>query len=186
MAGTMVSMTLLPQDRPLRRHDLERLPDDGHRYELIDGSLVVTPAPSRRHQLVSSRLHHELSRHCPTHLVALSAPVDVEMADDSVVQPDLLVVTAADFADESIPVRPLLAVEILSPSTRLIDLNLKRARYEEAGCPSYWVIDPDRPGLRSWSLVGGAYVEQATVEGDAWFATDEPFPISLSPARLLS
>lgn len=182
----MVDMTLLPQDRPLRRRDLERLPDDGHRYELIDGSLVVTPAPSRRHQLVSSRLHHELARHCPPHLVTLSAPVDVELADDSVVQPDLLVVTAADFADESLPVRPVLAVEILSPSTRLIDLNLKRARYEQAGCPSYWVIDPELPSLRSWTLTAGAYVERVAVEGGDSFTTDAPFPITLSPSQLVS
>ena len=80
----------------------------------------------------------------------LFAPFDVLLAEDSMLQPDLLVAARADFTEQDLPVAPLLAVEILSPSTRQIDLTLKRARDEAAGCPSYGVVDPDKPSITAW------------------------------------
>src|SRR3954469_8788645 len=114
----MGTVTVLPRGRALTRADLERMPDDGHRYELVDGTLVVTPAPSPRHQIVLARLHRLLADACPADLLVLFAPLDVTLDDSTVLQPDLLVSSAADFTDRDLPVAPLLALEVLSPSTR--------------------------------------------------------------------
>ena len=182
----MRTVTLLPQNRPLTRADLEAVPDDGHRYEIVDGALVVTPAPSPLHQLVSGRLFLSLTSACPPHLVVLYAPLDVAISDTTVLQPDLLVARRADLTARDLPTAPLLAVEILSPSTRLIDLNLKCAQYEQAGCPSYWVIDPEAPALTAWELRSGTYVQAGHVVGDETFTAQLPYPVSITPAGLLA
>ena len=108
----------LPFGRPLVRADLERLPDDGHRYELIDGVLIVSPAPRIPHQDVAGNLHVLLRATCPQELKVLFAPVDVVLAEDTVLQPDLLVAPREQFSRTELPGPPLLAVEVLSPSTR--------------------------------------------------------------------
>ncbi|HEX2894675.1 MAG TPA: hypothetical protein VHO29_11810 [Marmoricola sp.] len=83
----MGTVATLPRSRALKVADLESMPDDGHRYELIDGSLVVTPAPSVRHQVVSMALTRALLAHVPDDLQLLSAPIDVHLAEDTGVQP---------------------------------------------------------------------------------------------------
>jgi hypothetical protein len=75
----MEPVTTLPRGGPFTRRDLEGLPDDGRRYEAVDGALVVTPAPSRRHQLASSGLQAVLTEACPESLDVLSAPLDLEL-----------------------------------------------------------------------------------------------------------
>lgn len=181
----MDTVRTLPRRRPLTRADLDQVPDDGHRYELLDGSLVVTPAPARRHQRAVVSLIRRLTEVCPAELEVLVAPFDVTLADDTVLQPDVLVARRSDLTERDLPVPPLLAIEVLSPSTRLIDLNLKRARYQAAGCPSYWVVEPDEPSLTAWELHGSAYVEQAHAAGDDTFTAEAPFPVSVTPARLV-
>lgn len=180
----MVNMTLLPRSRPLTRADLDAMPDDGHRYELIDGVLVVTPAPSIRHQTLSLSLVLQLERACPTDLTLLYAPVDIVLADDTVLQPDILVACSDDFTDRCLPVAPLLAVEILSPSTRRVDLTLKMSRYEAAGTKSYWIVDPDTPSLTVWELVNHSYMQIAQVSGDEAWPASAPFPITIVPGSL--
>jgi Uma2 family endonuclease len=181
----METVTTLPPSRPLTRADLESMPDDGHRYELVDGTLVVTPAPSPRHQIVLLQLTRRLADACPADLRVLFAPLDVALGDDTVLQPDLLVARRSDLTERDLPGAPLLAVEVLSPSTRRIDLTLKRSRYEAAGCPSYWVVDPDEPSLTAWELRGGEYAEVALVVGDQEFAALTPYPVRITPTRLL-
>ncbi|MBA2551121.1 MAG: Uma2 family endonuclease [Nocardioidaceae bacterium] len=181
----MSRVTTLPRGRALTRHDLDAMPDDGYRYELIDGALIVTPAPSWRHQAVSAGLFLVLTRACPTDLRVLYAPVDVALADDTVMQPDLLVARRTDFGERDLPTAPLLAAEVLSPSTRRIDLTLKRSRFEEAGCRSYWVVDPEEPSLTAWQLVHGTYVRVADVSGDEEFAATEPYEVLVVPSTLL-
>ncbi len=180
----MAVMTTLPRSRPFVRADLESMPDDGHRYELNVGVLIVTPAPSYRHQLGVGELHMLLRSACPPDLQVLLAPFDVALDDASVLQPDLLVAPKAHFTRRDLPRSPLLAIEVLSPSTRRIDLSLKRSRYEEAGCPSYWVVDPDAPSATVWELVDGAYAEQQQVVGDAEMAVRLPFALTLHPSAL--
>jgi Uma2 family endonuclease len=181
----MESVTTLPRSRPLTRADLDAMPDDGHRYELVDGTLVVTPAPSPRHQTVVGELFVVLRQAAPHEMRVFVAPLDVALADDTVLQPDVLVARRADLTVRELPAAPVLAVEVLSPSTRRVDLMLKRSRFEAAGCPSYWVIDPDEPSLTAWELQDERYAEVAHVVGDQEFAARTPYPVTVGPARLL-
>jgi Uma2 family endonuclease len=85
-----------------------------------------------------------------------------------------------------LPVAPVLAVEVLSHSTRLKDRNLKKAHYERIGVQAYWILDPTEPGaLTAFELDAGAYRQIAHVEGDAEFTANRPFPVTVVPARLL-
>ncbi|HET6625951.1 MAG TPA: Uma2 family endonuclease [Nocardioidaceae bacterium] len=181
----MGSVTTLPRGRELTRADLDAMPDDGHRYELIDGILVVTPAPSRRHQTIVVNLVVALKQGCPDDLQVLTAPFDVALSADTVMQPDLLVGRRADFTEKDLPAAPVVAIEVLSPSTRRVDLTLKRSRYEEAGCPSYWVVDPVGPSLTTWELRNGEYVETGHGSGEEQLAVTHPYPLRVTPARLL-
>lgn len=180
----MVSMTATSHG-PMTRAERDALPDDGRRHELIDGVLVVTPAPAFRHQNAVASLFRLLDAGRPTGLVLLTAPFDVALADDTVVEPDLLVARYSDFTEKDLPVAPLLAVEVLSPSTRLVDLNLKRARYEEARCPAYWVFDPDRAELTVWELGPGGYGEATVVRGDVTYRAARPYPVEVTPSRVV-
>ena len=184
----MVVVTTMPR-AAMTRDDLAALvpeePGDGHRYELIDGTLIVTPAPGFRHQVVSYRLTLLLGGACPIGLQLLAAPFAVGLSVDTEVQPDLLVAPRDAFTEKDLPGAPLLAVEILSPSTRLIDLNLKKARYEEAGCASYWVIDPVEPRLTVWELRQGAYVEAADVGPEDTWTAERPYPVTIRPGSLV-
>ncbi|HZJ06522.1 MAG TPA: Uma2 family endonuclease [Nocardioidaceae bacterium] len=182
----MGTVTTLPRGQAYTRDDLESMPDDGRRYELVDGTLIVTPAPSPRHQRMAFRLGVLLDARRPKGHEVLMAPLDVALAEDSVLQPDLLVARRSDFTEKDLPVAPLLAVEVLSPSTRRLDMTLKRSRYESAGCASYWVLDPDTPSLVAWELRQGVYVEVAQVTGDQEFTADAPFAITFSSAQLLA
>lgn len=180
-----MSVTVLPHSRPLTADDLDAIPHDGHRYELIDGTLIVTPAPSWRHQRAVARLLKALMDAAADGLEVLAAPFDVRLADDTVLQPDVLVCRVSDLAQHNLPTAPLLAIEVLSPSTRLVDLSLKRARYEAAGCSSYWAVDPTAPSLTAWELRDGAYVEVASVTAAELFTAAHPFPIALAPQSLV-
>lgn len=77
-------------------------------------------------------------------------------------------------------------MEVLSPTTRRVDVTLKRSRYEAAGCSSYWVVDPDEPALIAWDLDDGAYVQMAHVSGaDSWRAA-HPYAVRIRPRDLVS
>lgn len=182
----MAGMATMPVSRPLTIEDLEAIRDasaDGHRYELVDGSLVVTPSPSWLHQYVSSRLISALLRTNPDedHLVVLHAPFDVRLGPDSALQPDLMVFDRRD--DE--PRVPVLAIEVLSPSTRHLDLGLKWSRYAAGGIPHYWVVDPDEPSVTAWTLRRGAYVQVGRAVGEADLELTAPWPLTLDPAALV-
>ena len=181
----METVTTLPRGQAFTRQDLESMPDDGHRYELIDGTLIVTPAPSHGHQTIVVRLLVLLDQACPSDMQVLVAPFDVALADDTVMQPDLLVAQRSAFTARDLPTAPLLAVEVLSPSTRRVDLTLKRDRYAAAGCQSYWVVDPDGPAMTAWDLRGGRYVEVAHVSGDEQFTASAPYDVLITPVHLL-
>jgi len=184
----MTAMTAapgLPQSRPLTAADLETMPDDGHRYELIDGALIVTPSPAVAHQRAVGNLYLLLRAGCPDDLEVMLAPLDITVSDITVLQPDLLVAPRTTLSGRKMVGLPVLAVEVLSPSTRLIDLNLKRAAFERAGVASYWVVDPEVPALTAWQLVEGRYAEVAVATGEETVRLDLPFPVDLSPSRLV-
>jgi Uma2 family endonuclease len=183
-AVTAEPRTAPPRGRPFTHADLEAMPDDGRRYEIVDGVLLVTPAPNYVHQRAVTRFVILLVPQVPNDAELLVAPFDVVLAEDTVMQPDVLVARRADFTRANLPAAPLLAIEVLSPSTRRVDLHLKRARFEAAGVLAYWVVDPDVPSLRAWELRDSAYVEVADVRGDEEFATEVPFPVRILPSAL--
>jgi Uma2 family endonuclease len=116
----------------------------------------MTPAPRPVHQTRWFALARALHDALPAGLQVLMAPVDVRIDDAVVLQPDLLVVARSEVGERFVR-NPVLVVEVLSPSTRDIDLTLKKARYERAGCAHYWVVDPDGPALTAWDLRDGHY-----------------------------
>ncbi|MBW9206869.1 Uma2 family endonuclease [Mumia sp. zg.B53] len=177
----------LPPGRPLTRADLDTLPDDGRRYELIDGSLIITPAPSPEHQEAVLELTVLMRASCPPEMKVFVSPLDVVLAEDSVVRPDVVVARRADVEGRVLSAPPVLAVEVISPSTRSIDLLLKRSRYEFAGAGSYWVVDPDpyERSLTWWELEGGEFGEMKRIVGDESATFERPFPVTLSPSDLL-
>lgn len=181
----MGTVTTLPTGQAFTRRDLERMPDDGRRHELVDGVLLVTPAPSPRHQTAVLALGALLRAHCPADLQVLIAPLDVVLDDDTVLQPDVLVAPRSSFSARDLPEAPLLAVEVLSPATRRVDMTLKRARYLAACCPSYWVVDPDEPSVTVWQLDGEEYVERAHVLGEETATVTAPFEVTVTAAELL-
>ena len=180
----MEAVTTLPR-RPLTVADLDTMPDDGHRYELIEGALLVTLAPSVRHQIVCVALLSVLRDACPPHLRVLTAPLDVVLGESTAVQPDLLVARRKDFTEKNLPNAPLLAVEVLSPSTQLVDLNLKKAAYEQAGVASYWTVDPSLPRLTAWELQNGTFMQVADVAADEAWTADLPYRVTIVPAALV-
>lgn len=165
--------------------DLEATPDDGIRYELIDGQMLVTPVPAPLHQIASIALCWALKLSCPAEYRVLAAPVDYRPTKKRSLQPDVLVVRKDDVEPAHIQEPPLLLVEVLSPSTRSTDLILKRALYQQAGVPSYWLFDPDVQELTVLELEDGVYVERARVKGDEAFETTTPYDVRVVPAELV-
>jgi Uma2 family endonuclease len=167
--------------------DLDRLPNDGLQYELLDGMLLVTPAPVLWHQRAAARLHLLLAEACPPRgMEVFFAPVDWRPDDRTSLQPDLLVVRDEDVEQTSIRAPLVLAVEILSPSTRRKDLVLKRSKYEDAGVASYWVVDPQAPSLTVFELREGRYVERGQVVGSDELVLELPFKVAVTPAGLVA
>lgn len=170
---------------PITRAELDAMPDDGRRHELLDGVLLVSAAPAMRHQRAVTRLLRALDSVCPAGLEVFPAPFDVALSDDTVLEPDVLVARVADLTERDLPKPPLLAVEVLSPSTRRYDLLLKRSRYEAAGTPSYWVVDPDEPSVIAWELRDGTYAEAGRAVGEDPLELDAPFAVRIVPADLV-
>jgi Uma2 family endonuclease len=177
---------------PLTVADLGAFPDDGHRYELIDGVLVVSPAPSPVHQRVVLRLAMILTAGTPSDHEVFVAPLAVHpepgpaSAQRIELQPDVLVGADAVLTNRDVAGAPLLAVEVLSPSTQLFDRNLKKAAYERMATPHFWLIDPDTPELDAYSLdETGSYRLVAHVTGEEVFRAEQPFLIEIRPTDLV-
>lgn len=124
--------------------DLDRLPDDGNRYEVVDGELFVTPAPSPAHEALAAELHEILHSYVRAQRVGrVHRPRAVIRTDGSEVEPDLMVrplVTLPPDTWEEAPI-PLLVVEIVSRTTRRRDHEQKRAFYLRSGVEQYWLVD---------------------------------------------
>ena len=134
---------------------VRELPDDGKRYEVVDGELLVTPAPRWTHQEAAFRLAQLLDAYVlrvgGAHVVM--SPADIEFDLHTLVQPDVFVVPSVqgrrprEWSDIS---NLLLAVEVLSPSTARADRTVKRRRYQRAGVPEYWIVDVDARLIERW------------------------------------
>jgi len=120
------------------------IPPDRNRYELLDGQVHVTPAPSPLHQRLVGRLFRLLSEYFLTPAEVFVAPIDVILTPHDVVQPDLVVVTDPGLVSgRGIEGPPALVVEVLSPTTTAYDRTTKAQRYAALGIPHYWIVDPE-------------------------------------------
>jgi Uma2 family endonuclease len=167
--------------------DLDQTPDDGFRYEFVDGVLIVSPHPSVPHQAVLSELLLQLHHACPVGLFAVPAP-GVRMSADTELVPDLVVIRQDQLTERRVTRPPLLTVEIQSSSSALFDLSTKKAVYERFSIPSYWVVVPDvdQPELIAFALRDGRYQQVAHVTGGKPFRAEQPFPVEVVPARLVA
>lgn len=149
--------------------DYARIPPDHNRYELLEGDLYVTPAPSPLHQRVSKRLQRRLEAYFEARGLGevFNAPIDVILTNQDVVQPDLVVVTnSAQISARGIEGPPTLVVEILSPSTRDHDRTAKARRYSALGVPHYWLIDPEGSRVECYRAQAGVYALVIEGHGD--------------------
>lgn len=166
--------------------DLQALPDDHNRYELIDGELLVSPSPSTAHQRAVGNLYMLLRPACPPDLEAFVAPFDWLVDDHNVFVPDLLVARTRDLTERNLPRPPVLAVEVLSPTTRHRDLGRKRDAYARAGLADYWVVDPLVPSVRMLERVDGTFCEVAHAADDGSVIVERPFPVTVVPGDLVA
>ena len=126
-----------------------------------------------------------LSRESPPELSVFLAPLDWRPDPRTSLQPDVLVVHNKNLSVKPLAEPLILAVEVLSPSTRRLDLVEKRAKYEAAGVASYWVLDPDVPSVLALDLVGGRYQVAGAAEGEESVELARPFPVTVRPSALL-
>ncbi|WP_018684484.1 Uma2 family endonuclease [Actinokineospora enzanensis] len=167
--------------RPWTLEEFSALPDDnGQRVELIDGALVVSPAPGGPHQRVLRRLTGGLDRAAPIDTEVMPG-INVVLGPDRVLIPDVAVTTVPDsdavFFDAA---DMLIVVEIISPSSRVYDKALKRVLFAEAGIPYYLLVDPAGGPVQAtlFGLRAGAYEPvAASVDGRLRFS--EPFPVDI-------
>jgi len=174
-------------DRFLDLEDLLAIPDDGNRYEVLDGALVMTPPPGTRHQHVVLELAVLLRQAArPLGLQTFVAPVAWRIGPGQVPEPDLIVTVPEIVTERAIVGHPLLVVEVLSPPGRNRDLSEKRRIYAEGGSAWYWLVEPAVPSLTVLGLIGQTYEEHTMVEGTTPYVTEEPFPVRVVPAELMS
>ena len=184
----MTAMAVMPREsRDWTVADLELLPDDGLQYELLDGVLLVSPAPVPVHQRAIVRLAVVLDAACPPRgMEVFVAPLDWQPDLRTSLQPDVLVARDEDVEPKNIRRPLLLAVEVLSPSTRRKDQVLKRSKYEDVGVASYWLVDPEEPSVVVLDLIEGRYVETGRASGSTPLHVERPFPVVITPSALVN
>jgi Uma2 family endonuclease len=158
----------------LTYRDYVALPDDGNRYEIHDGELSVTPAPTSLHQIVLGRLFSLLNAHVTARRLGLVmvAPLDVLLSDrpseTTILQPDIVYLDNARL--EALHMRgvegaPTLAVEVLSPSTAVIDRTKKRELYARYGVAYLWFVNSETRELEAHVLRSGGYRLDTSASG---------------------
>ncbi|WP_236005107.1 Uma2 family endonuclease [Nonomuraea antri] len=179
--------TVLPGAPPYSVDDLLKFPDDGNRYELFNGSLLVSPAPLPPHQDTIFLTQIILHKAAPRHLRAMTT-INVRVSEQDFFIPDLAVVqrkaihtTGPMFSPQDV----LLVGEVVSPSTKLRDRALKVEAYAAAGIPTYWRIELNEgPTLYVYTLDGDSYASPIAYKAGTVAHLTEPFPVSFDPAEL--
>ena len=178
---------------PLSYREYLALPDDGVIFEVVEGFPVVNPSPSTWHGVMSTEFLMLLRARAPRHLYVGTAPLDWVLRQERpthIRQPDLFVIAKDELVQNAsgMLTPPLLVVEVLSPSTRRRDLVEKRAAYAAGGCEHYWILDPAVPSILALrrSTETGEYVEVGAASGEESLTLDSPFPVTVTPATLLS
>ena len=137
------------------REEVLALPDDGNRYELVDGELLVSPSPRPIHQIAVLALYDRLKPYAERHRLGrvMLAPADLDFGRGYVVQPDLFVVSGLD-SRQMLDWRnygvPIFIAEVLSPSTGRGDRTVKRPAFQRAGVAEYWIIDTSARLVERW------------------------------------
>jgi Uma2 family endonuclease len=163
-----------------------RFPDDGKRYEVIDGEVLVTPAPSPRHQDVLARLMIALERYVAEQRVGkIFYDIDLLIVSGQFLRPNMLFVPndARDgISDRGMEKAPGLVVEILSPTSAAIDRVKKPRRYGDFGVPEYWVVDPEEKAVWVWRFASGGKDAERLTERLTWqpAGAAEPFELELA------
>ena len=169
--------------------EYEALPADGRRYELHEGELSVTPAPSPQHQIISRNLFRILDTHVKTRGIGevLYAPLDVILSDISIVQPDIVYLDPSRLSaisQRGVEGAPTLAIEIVSPSTTLIDRSTKPQLYARCGVPYLWLVDPEGRSVEAFVLGPQGYALAVRASGTEP-VSPPPFPdLNVIPASL--
>jgi len=168
------------RDRLLTYADYAALPDDGHRYQLLEGELVMTPSPSAWHQGVSREIFVGLVQFVHLHGLGdvFAAPLDVTLSDRNVLQPDILFISnerARILQGGRIIGAPDLCVEILSPGTQRIDRVRKLELYARFEVTHYWIVDLSARTIEEYVLHGDVYRVQSIA------GYDEPFRPAVFP-----
>lgn len=145
------------------------IPNDGKRHEIIEGEHYVSPAPNLYHQEISRRLQFQLymAIEIPELGVVIDAPVDVQLSEKNIVQPDLVIIRKRNrriMTPIQVKGIPDLLIEILSPSNSEHDLVKKRRMYERNRVPEYWIVFPDEQQILQLTLVGEKYEEAIFTE----------------------
>jgi Uma2 family endonuclease len=164
--------------------ELASLPDDGRRYELSDGWLLVSPMARRLHQVGCMNLARILDAARPDDLFVFTVPINVDDPDRTHFEPDVSIV-GREFATIENGDLPLLVAEVRSPSTAGRDAVLKRSGYARLGVPHYWLVDVDMPSIRVLRWRAGGYDEVAFASADEVLSVSEPFPVTLVPSQLI-
>lgn len=152
--------------------DYVALPDDGRRYEIVDGVLYMAPSPNEWHQTTAGRLFRYLATQIEDASLGrvYIAPFDVELTPDTVVQPDVLVILNANHDKitlSRIIGAPDLVIEVSSPGTVGYDRDKKQSAYARAGVQEYWIADPWSRTVEVFVLEAGAYRSLGVFEGKA-------------------
>ena len=167
--------------------DVLAFPPDGNRYELVDGELLVTPAPNLFHQGVLGKLYLLLAGYLVHHpeLRVFFSPADISWDQDKLVQPDLFVVPRAETLGGWKTCRTLLlAVEVLSPGSARSDRLVKRRLYQRQQVATYWIVDPEARLVEVWHPGD----ERPLVVDDvlSWRATPEAAPLDIAVVDLFT
>jgi Uma2 family endonuclease len=162
-----------PHDRPLTHHDLDHTPDDGNRYEIIDGELYVSPFPSASHQNVATQLVSILNHYVRQRSLGLvfTSGLKVVLDEPTGVGPDVVFISQGrldTLMADGFYGAPDLLVEVLS-SKPALDTLIKKKKYARSGVPHYWIVDPEKRTLQAYRLEGDRYHLMAEVLGEAVF-----------------
>ncbi len=146
------------------------IPENGKRYEVVRGVLYMAPAPGMKHQSIAGHIFYHLTTHVYYRKLGKTffAPFDVQLNEKTIVQPDVLVILNAHrerITESRIIGAPDLVVEILSPKTASKDRHEKRAAYEQAGVPEYWLVDPETRSVELLVLKEGRYQNLGAFRG---------------------
>jgi Uma2 family endonuclease len=168
--------------------DYARFPDDGNRYEVIDGEVLVTPAPSPHHQHVLLTLSMALRKYVEGYGLGVVLPdVDVLFVTGQFLRPDLVFVPESareGITNRGVELPPGLIVEVLSPTSARIDRVKKPRRYGDFGVPEYWVADPKARVVWVWRVAQGAREPERVASTLEWRPSPDVPPLELEMSEI--